>query len=189
VEERTVRVIGEAGRGSRGARYWSVFLGALTLGFLAIALLLLALHFISYAKAKAFFDWYVAAHGVSGNAGNYLTQEAFHRLSGRLPIAAGVFGICGVTLALFKRKLARFLLAIPSEWTESVTFFSTNSREARRAPWRSVLFLVCLPSGFVCGSGTWAVRCAMTKPGRTLNSHRDRWSSAYRTTRRPTITC
>jgi Dolichyl-phosphate-mannose-protein mannosyltransferase len=117
VEERTVRVIGEAGGGSRGARYWSVFLGALTLGFLAIALFLLALRFISYAKAKAFFDWYVAAHGVSGNAGNYLTQEAFHRLSGRLPIAAGVFGICGVTLALFKRKLARFLLAIPSEWT------------------------------------------------------------------------
>jgi hypothetical protein len=31
-----------------------VFLGALTLGFLAIALFLLALRFISYAKAKAF---------------------------------------------------------------------------------------------------------------------------------------
>lgn len=119
MEERTVRVIGEAGRGSRveGSALLERVPGCSNAGFLAIALFLLALHFISYAKAKAFFDWYVAAHGVSGNAGNYLTQEAFHRLSGRLPIAAGVFGICGVTLALFKRKLARFLLAIPSEWT------------------------------------------------------------------------
>jgi hypothetical protein len=39
---------------TRGERYWSVFLGALTLGFLAIALFLLALRFISHAKAKAF---------------------------------------------------------------------------------------------------------------------------------------
>jgi hypothetical protein len=117
VEKRTVRVIGEASAGSTGARYWNVFLGALTLGSLAITLLLLALHFIPYAKTKALFDWYVAAHGVSGKAGNNLTEDAYHRLSGRLPIAAGDFAICGFTLALFKRELARFLLAIPSEWT------------------------------------------------------------------------
>jgi hypothetical protein len=113
----------EAGGASRGARYWGAFLGALALGFAAIALLLLALHFVSYAKAKAFFDWYLAADGVSGKAATDLAEQAYHRLSRRLPVAAGVFGICGVTLALFKRKLVRFLLAIPSEWTVVRTFF------------------------------------------------------------------
>jgi Dolichyl-phosphate-mannose-protein mannosyltransferase len=115
--KRTVRVISEAGGASRPARYWGAFLGALTLGLVAAALLGLALHFISYAKAKAFFDWYLAADGVSGKAATDLTAEAYRRFSGRLPIAAGVFGICAVTLALFKRKLLCFLLAIPSEWT------------------------------------------------------------------------
>ena len=94
-----------------------MFLGALTLAFLPSCCFCSRCTSFRTPKRRRFFDWYVAAHGVSGNDGNYLTQEAFHRLSGRLPIAAGVFGICGVTLALFKRKLARFLLAIPSEWT------------------------------------------------------------------------
>jgi hypothetical protein len=112
-----VAVIGEADGRSKGTRSLSVFLSALMLGFLALALLLLPLHFVSYAKAKAFFDWYVAVHGVPGKVGRYLTEETHVGLFGRLPIGAGVFGICGVTLALFKHKLARFLLDIPSEWT------------------------------------------------------------------------
>ena len=74
MEKRTVRVIGEAGARSTGARFWIVFFGALTLAFLAIALLLLALHFILYAQTKALLDWYVAAHGVSGKAGSHLTE-------------------------------------------------------------------------------------------------------------------
>jgi hypothetical protein len=114
VEKRTLT--GEAHEGSGGTRSWSLFWGALMRGFFAIALLLLALRFVWYAKATAFLDWYGAAHSVPAKTGNYLTEEAYHQLSSRLPIAAGVFAICGGTLAVFKRKLARFLLAIPSEW-------------------------------------------------------------------------
>jgi hypothetical protein len=110
-------VSSEAGGESRRTRYWGAFLAALALGFLAVALLLLALHFISYAKTKAFVDWYLSTDAISGKTGNDLTVEAYHRFSRRLPVAAGVFGISGVTLALFKRRLVRFLRAIPSEWT------------------------------------------------------------------------
>jgi hypothetical protein len=94
-----------------------VFLGSLTLVCLTIALLLLAAHLISYAQAKAFFDVHLTAHGVPGITGDYLTEEAYNRVSRRLPIAAGVLGTCGLTIALFKRRLTRFLLAIPSEGT------------------------------------------------------------------------
>ena len=189
MEKRTVRVIGEAGARSTGARFWIVFFGALTLAFLAIALLLLALHFILYAQTKALLDWYVAAHGVSGKAGSHLTEDVYHRLSGRLPLAAGVFGICGFTVALFKRQLACFLLAIHRNGQAFVTLFVNKFRQAHTALWRSALSRLYLPSGFFCGSGTWAVRCALTKPGRTLISHRGRWCSAYRTIRRRTISC
>src|SRR6516165_11698759 len=96
---------------------------ALIVILLALTLLLLPLHFVSYAKAKAFFDWYVAAHDVPGRGKSYLTEEEHNRLFGHLPIAAGVFGICGVTLALFKQKLARFLVDTAPEWTEIRNFF------------------------------------------------------------------
>jgi hypothetical protein len=118
-----VTVIGDADGRSRGTRFLSVLLNALIVGFLALTLLLLPLHFVSYAKAKAFFDLYVAAHDVPGRGKSYLTEEEHNRLFGHLPIAAGVFGICGVTLALFKQKLARFLVDTASEWTGIRNFF------------------------------------------------------------------
>jgi Dolichyl-phosphate-mannose-protein mannosyltransferase len=98
------------------ARWLSVALSILLLSFFTLTVLLLPLRLVSYAKAKAFFDSYVVVHGAQGNVRNYLTEEAYNGFVGRLPIAACVFGICGVTLALFKRKLAGFLLEIPSEW-------------------------------------------------------------------------
>jgi hypothetical protein len=115
-EERMVAPIGSANTATRmRARLLSVALSSLLLGFFTLALLLLPLHFVSYAEANAFFDSYVAVHGAQGNVRNYLTEEAYNRFVGRLPIAAFVFGICWVTLALFKHKLQLFLLDIPSE--------------------------------------------------------------------------
>ena len=49
------------------ARLLSVALSSLLLGFFTLALLLLPLHFVSYAEAKAFFDSYVAVHGAQSN--------------------------------------------------------------------------------------------------------------------------
>jgi hypothetical protein len=112
-----VAVVLEADGRSRGARFLSVVLTVLLLGFLALAFLLLAVPFVaSYPRAKAVLDSFVAALGVPGTAGGYLTKEADDRFLEHLPIAAGAFAICGVTLALSKRKLARFLRDIPSEW-------------------------------------------------------------------------
>lgn len=116
-------MIGSVDSRSKGTRFLSVLLTALIMVFLASTLLLLSLHFVSYAKAKAFFDWYVAARGVPGKGKSYLTEEAHNRLFGHLPIAAGVFGICAVTLALFKQKLIHSLIAVPSEWTGIRAFF------------------------------------------------------------------
>jgi Dolichyl-phosphate-mannose-protein mannosyltransferase len=101
---------------SRGTRFLSLFLHSLTLVSLALAILALALYFLSYAKAKAFFDWYVAMLGVPQQAGTYLTEESHDRIFGHLPIAASVFGACGVILAVFQRRLALFLADIPSDW-------------------------------------------------------------------------
>jgi hypothetical protein len=113
-----VASIGSANSATRmRARLLSVALSSLLLGLFTLALLLLALHFVSYAEAKAFFDSYVRVHGAQGNVRNYLTVEAYNRFAGGLTIAACIFGICGVTLALFKRKLQLFLLDIPSEWS------------------------------------------------------------------------
>jgi Dolichyl-phosphate-mannose-protein mannosyltransferase len=98
------------------ARRLSVALSVFALGFLTLAPLLLSLHFLSYVKAKEFFDACVALHSAQGGAASYLTREAHDRLFERLPAVACLFGICGVTLALFKHKLARFLLDTPSEW-------------------------------------------------------------------------
>jgi hypothetical protein len=78
---------------SRGARLISLLLNSLILLFLALTLLLLSLHFVSYTKAKAFFDLYIAAHDVLRNGKGYLTEQDHNRLFQRLPIAAGVFGI------------------------------------------------------------------------------------------------
>jgi hypothetical protein len=91
-------------------------LTALILLFLALTLLLLSLHFVSYAKAKSFFDLHIAAH-VARNGKGYLTEQDHNRLFARLPIAAGVFGICGFTLLLFRRRLACFLVDISDGWT------------------------------------------------------------------------
>ena len=107
----------DAGAQSKAARYLSLFLGALTVGFLVLAFVLLPLHFISYPKARAFFDWRAAARGASGYAGSYLTEDAHNRIFGRLPMATAVFLVCGATLAFCRRSLKRFLLAIPAEWT------------------------------------------------------------------------
>lgn len=116
VEKRTAKMIGEANAESAWARCVSMLSGSLTLGLLGIALLLLTTYFIPYAKTKVWFDWYVTARGVSG-MGSYLTDDAYHRLLPRLPTAAGIFGLVGLLLAVFKGELACFLLAIPSEWT------------------------------------------------------------------------
>jgi hypothetical protein len=100
----------------RGARLLNLVFGALIVGLLTLALLVLLLHFVSYANAKTFFDSYVAVHVAQGHRASYLKEEQLKDLLGRLPLAAVVFGICGVTLSLFKGTLTAFLLAIPSEW-------------------------------------------------------------------------
>jgi len=110
-------VTADPGAPSKEARHLSLLLSALTVGFLVLAFVLLPLHFISYSKAKAFFDWLVAARGASGKLSSYLTEDAHNRIFGRLPSAAAVFAVCGVTLAFGKRSLTRFLLAVPPEWT------------------------------------------------------------------------
>src|SRR5262249_22795310 len=115
-KERGVVVTGDPGAQSKAARYLSLFLSALTVGLLLLAFVLLPLHFISYSKAKPFFDWLAAARGGSAHAGSYLTEDAHNRFFGRLPIATAVFLVCGVTLAFCRRSLARFLLAVPAEW-------------------------------------------------------------------------
>lgn len=100
---------------SRRIRFLSAFFTVLALGFLALAALLVPLFFVSFEKAKAFFDWCVAAHGIPGN---YITHfiEAYNSRLESIPIVSGAFGVCAITLALFKEKLARFLLEIPAEW-------------------------------------------------------------------------
>jgi len=109
-------VLGIADGRSTGSRFINALLIALILLFFALTLLLLSLHFVSYAKTKDFFDLHIAAH-VLRNGKGYLTEQDHNRLFARLPIAASVFGICGFTLLLFRRKLARFLVDIPEEWT------------------------------------------------------------------------
>ena len=114
---------------SRGARIIGVLLNTLILLFLALTLLLLSLHFVSYAKAKTFFDLHIAAHDVLRNGKGYLTEQDHNRLFRRLPIAAGVIGISGFTLILFRRKLTRFLIDIPPEWTGLRFSFSDQLHE------------------------------------------------------------
>ena len=109
-------MICEVDEGLHGARCLRLLLNLLTLGFVVIALLLLQLHFVSYDKMKALLDGLVARRGGMGTPGVDLTQETYERILRHLPIAAGTLGICGGTLALFKHKLTRFLLDIPSEW-------------------------------------------------------------------------
>jgi hypothetical protein len=92
------------------------FLTVLMLGFLALAVLLLSLNFVSFDKAKTFCDWYLAAHGIPERNRSYFTEEIYNNLGERLPIIAGVFGVCAATLGLFRERLVRFLLAIPAEW-------------------------------------------------------------------------
>jgi len=110
-------VTADAGAQSKAARYLSLFLSAMSVGFLVLAFVFLPLHFISYSKAKVFFDWLAAARGASGNLSSYLTEDAHNRIFGRLPIATAVFLACGLTLAFCRRSLQRFLLAVPSEGT------------------------------------------------------------------------
>jgi len=55
---------------------------------------------------------------VSGDGKSYLAEQDYDRLIPRLPLAASIFGFCGVALILFRRKLAGFLAGIPSEWAE-----------------------------------------------------------------------
>jgi hypothetical protein len=142
-----VAVTADAGARSTKARYLSLFLSALTLGFFALAFVLLPLHFISDAKARAFFDWYTTARGLPGKIGSYLTPETLSRIFARLPIAAAVFGICGVTLALLMRSLARFLLDIPPEWTR--IFDSLRQQFQGRA--ETALELAAVSSVFATG--------------------------------------
>jgi hypothetical protein len=108
---------------SRKARFIRALLNTLMLVFLALVLLLLSLHVVSYARTKTFLDSHIAAHDIPGNGKGYLTEQDHQRLLSRLSIAASVFGICGVTLLLFRRKLAAFLVDIPPEWTEIRTSF------------------------------------------------------------------
>jgi hypothetical protein len=93
-QERAVAAAGNDAdaAGPRGARPLSLVFSVLLLGFLTLTLLLLLLHFVSYAKAKAFFDSYVAVHSAQGHRASYLKEEQHKDLFGRLPLGAVVFG-------------------------------------------------------------------------------------------------
>ena len=105
------------------ARWVSLALGVLVVVLLLLAVLLLPLHFVSYGKAKMFFAWYAARHGAYSSTRNVLSTEAYGHFIDRLPMAAGVFGICGIVLALFRKALGRFLLELPPEWKEFCDYF------------------------------------------------------------------
>lgn len=98
-------------------RLTSALLNIPILVFLILTILLLCLHFVSFAKAKTLFDSYLAVH-VSGDGKSYLAEQDYDRLILRLPLAASIFGFCGVALILFRHKLAGFLVGIPTEWAE-----------------------------------------------------------------------
>ena len=114
---------------SRKARFIRAVLNTLMLVFLALMLLLLSLHAVSYTRTKIFFDSHIAAYDTSGNGKGYLTEPDHNRIFRRLPSAAGVFGICVVTLLLFRRKLAAFLVNIPLEWPEIRTSFCVQPHD------------------------------------------------------------
>jgi|HubBroStandDraft_6_1064221.scaffolds.fasta_scaffold00912_11 hypothetical protein len=97
-------------------RWLSALLSALALVFLGLGIVALLVHFVPYAKASAFLESHLSSRGSPGSVPIRLTEGVYNRFVGRLPIATCVFGLCGVILALFRRKLAGFLRDIPSEW-------------------------------------------------------------------------
>jgi hypothetical protein len=111
-------------------RFISAFITALVLLFLVLTVSLLSLHFVSYDQAKHFFDLHIAAH-VFRTDKSYLTQQDHNRLFARLPAAACVFGFCGLTLLLFRRKLTNFLIDIPTECAALHFSFDAQPHERR----------------------------------------------------------
>ncbi|HMI52347.1 MAG TPA: glycosyltransferase family 39 protein [Candidatus Saccharimonadales bacterium] len=105
------------------ARWVGVTLGVLIVFLLFLAVLLLPLHFVPYGKAKMLFDWYAPRHGAYSNTRNVLSAAAYGHFVDRLPVAAAVFGICGMVLALCKQVLGRFLLELPADWKAFSSYF------------------------------------------------------------------
>lgn len=99
------------------SRVLSLFLKFLLWIVLALSLLTTALHFVSYARAKVLVDRFVAVHRISASVRNYFTEPHYNLISEHLLIVAGVFGICGLALVLFKQKLLNCFLEIQSECT------------------------------------------------------------------------
>jgi hypothetical protein len=92
-------------------------LNALIVAFLLLALVPLSLWFVPYSRMKIFLDPLAAVQGSNGRV-THPTEGGLHAFISRLPIAFCLLAICGISLALWKRKLIDFLAGIPQEWPE-----------------------------------------------------------------------
>jgi uncharacterized membrane protein len=121
-----------ADRRSRKTRFIRPLLNFLIAFLFSLTLVLLSLQFVSYPKAKTFFDSYIAAD-ISGNSKAYLPEQEHNLLIHRLLAAAGVVGISGSTLLLFRRKLAGFLADIPLECRDIRASFRDRPYDRKEA--------------------------------------------------------
>lgn len=90
-------------------------LNVFLVGFVFLSLMFLLVWLTSHSRLRAIIDTLGSAEIPNGNL-VHPTQAGVNAVIARLPFTACFFAICAISLALFKGKLEKFLIAVPQEW-------------------------------------------------------------------------
>jgi hypothetical protein len=90
-------------------------LNTFLVGFVLLALMFLFVWLASHSPLSAILDSLAAARSSNGSV-MHPTQAGVNTVIARLPYVACFFALCGISLALLKGKLEKFLIGVPQEW-------------------------------------------------------------------------